>query len=255
MAAAQMLASLTFAEPPVRSTQLSVMFEQSSHVLSAQLAPLHAKWMTQLPVIEESAPDFEDIDIAGEDPSGNAWPLPSTKFVSADGTMSLTLQEGRLDLTWDKAEDPYPGFEHLAAVLSERFTELGEALASAGVSIRLKSSRCVYQNQMEGLTGPELAAGILTNWTAPARPDLISKGYVGVRIHACADVEIHKCSSYVMVDGSSGDVPRFTISVKRRLKKDEDSILGGLHEAHEELLELFLQFTSEDQQRDWGRSG
>lgn len=255
MADAHELSRLAFREPPIRSSRLSVQFEQSSHVLSGQLAPLHAAWMTSLPIVEETAPDFEDVDIAGEDPDGPTWPLPSTKFLSVDGSQSVTLQEGRLDLEWNRTKEPYPGFDDLVGSLAERFEELLNAMDSAGIAIRPKSSSCLYRNEIEGISGSDLAVGVLTDWASASRLDLPAKGYVGVRIHACAEPENHHCSSYVMVDGDAGRTPQLTLSVKRRLTEGEQSPLGGLHEAHAELLQLFLKFTSDEQRDRWGRTG
>ncbi|BDZ56604.1 hypothetical protein [Barrientosiimonas endolithica] len=211
--------------------------------------------MEAFPVVEEAAPDFEDINISGEDLAGAAWPLPSTKFVNSDGTQSIILQEGRLDLSWEKADAPYPGFESLSKTLLGKFNELEKAMEDAGISIRPTASRCLYVNEIADITGAQLATGVLTDWSSEPRQDLPSKGYVGVRIHACANPANHRCSSYVMVDGDMGQSPNLTLSVKRRLEDTEHSPLGGLHEAHNELLDLFMTFTSDNQQADWGRSG
>lgn len=246
------LDALAFDAPPVDATTLSVRFDQSAHILSSQLAPLQASWLADLPNVEEHPPDVDWL-VKPDASAGNVWPLPATTFTSDDGSESVTLQEGLLEVAWVRGSDPYPGYAALVGRLGKHFQELRDAMTTAGIEVTPRSSKCVYRNRLEALSGGDAAVGVLTGWTGTPRADLPAKGYVGVRIHACAGKGHHRCSSYVMVDAGTDDRTELTISVTRKLREGEDSPLGGMQEAHEELLELFLRFTSQEQQEEWGR--
>ncbi|MGL5828617.1 MAG: hypothetical protein ACRC0L_03485, partial [Angustibacter sp.] len=124
----------------------------------------------------------------------------------------------------------------------------------ASIQIKLTGAECRYENVIADLTANQLAVGLLTNWQGTPGESLPAKGYVGVRIHACGDEKNHNCSSYVAADGDTDEESIFSISVRRLVNDGNELALGGLHEAHQELLALFLSYTSSAQHDAWGRT-
>lgn len=247
---------LRFSQPPVRRVDLTLNFKPSAHIQASYLASLVSSWSRQLPVIEELPPkpvDRSDRTVFLSESS--KWPLPLMRFSSASGDISIAFQGNLFEISWKFSpgqHETYPGFAHLMGELQTRFSSFQEALTDAGVELELTGSECQYTNEIEGLSSSDLAVGILTNWQGSLDVVLPDDGYVGMRIHACPDEAIHKCTTWVAVDGSVREDATLTISVERTVGKEEVE-LAGLREAHDELIRVFLDRTPIHLHERWGR--
>ncbi|WP_157508686.1 hypothetical protein [Luteipulveratus halotolerans] len=248
---------LRFENPPVRRTNLALRYEATGHVQASHVAPLRSLWRDAYPNVDEQVPTPpsegpQAIRLSGR---GTTWPLARTTYSTSDGQRSIEFQGDEFGIAWEFSEDSsYPGFEELVRELEERLADFEKTLRDeAGISLVITGAECRYENVIDGVDVAGLATGVLTGWTGTPGGHLPGAGYVGVRIHACADEDSHKCSSYLAVDGDVGDESIFSISVSRNVDSSEESTLGGMRDAHDELIELFVQYTSEEQREAWGR--
>lgn len=248
---------LRFEHPPVREVHLTLSFRPDGHIQGSHVAPLRERWGSTLPLVQERPPTPSDDD-SGPTFLGlsGRWPLPYTRYHSVDEDHAVGFQADRFEVSWSffaDGHERYPGFDRLVGVLQEKFDEFCEVLKDAGISLALTGSECRYKNEIDGLSGPDLAVGVLTGWTGRTWDKLPAGGYLGVRLHACPDEEKHRCSSLVGVDSDGDDVPSLTIIVTRSSDGDEDDKLAGLYDAHEELNGIFVKYTPEYLHRKWGR--
>lgn len=249
---------LRFDRPPVRRTRLSLRLSHERPLRISHISRLFDQWHEVYVTVEEGAPDADAMERMEWEPGASAWPLPAMRFINAAGTEAICVQNGRFDIEWTfpdaTGEGSYPGYAVLENELSTRFEEFRNALRVHGFDVSLVGSECRYENPLVGYAPGEAAVGLLTGWTGGPAGHLPEQGYVGVRLHACADPERHSCTSYIALDGDTNEVPVLSISV---IRDDEggDAALGGLSEAHDELIDLFWSFTSSEQRNDWGVQG
>lgn len=251
-------ARLKFRRPPVSDVFLTLYFEADSHIQGSHVAPLKMSWESELPLVQELAPLPGEMDSDGPTflASGGQWPLPYTRYNSVSSDQAIAFQGDRFQLQWsfsDAAGDEYPGFEKLSEGLEKRYVEFKNVLDQAGIILTIRGSECKYVNRIQGLSAGEVAVGVLTEWRGVPGSNLPKEGYVGVRLHACASEEKHRCSSFLQVDGDTGDSAHMTINVSRELDDEEKATLGGLYDAHDELLDIFERFTSPEMHGQWER--
>ena len=248
---------LRFASPPVRMTRLILFFQPSGHVQASHISALRETWRSDYPeVIErppqpdaDGSPPFQLLD------NSPAWPLPYTHYHSIDGERCIAFQEDRFEISWEFREgSQYPGFDSLLAELKQKFSVFTKTLEhEADIDLEVTGSECRYENLIEGIDGPELAVGLLTDWTGNPSSRLPGTGYIGVRLHACAEEQTHHCSSLVAADCDTDEEPVLSITVKRAPESGSGVELGGIEDAHQELIEIFERYTSSKQHVQWGR--
>lgn len=253
---ADTVSELRFSHPPVRRVDLTLTFKPRAHIQTSYLASLISSWSSNLPVVDELPPKpVEPSDRTVFLSERSKWPLPFMRFSSTSGDITIAFQGNLFEISWKFSpgqNERYPGFAHLTGQLKMRFSEFQEALEKAGVELEMTGSECRYTNEMEGLSSSDLAVGILTNWQGSPDVALPDDGYVGMRIHACPDEGIHKCTTWVAVDGSVREDATLTISVERSVGEEELD-LAGLREAHDELIRVFLERTPTHLHEKWGR--
>lgn len=243
------------AQPPVKRVALTVNFKAEPALQGWHLDGFFGSVKERYLSREEVAPrpgfetgPFEFLSAEG------GWPIPKTQFVGNE--RSLSLQGDELEVAWNfggEGQDTYPGFESLMSELEQVLVQLVASADDHDVSVVPHSVECLYVNEIEDLTGGELAVGVLTNWSdVEARP-VQEKGYVGVRLHGCGHTDEHPCSSYVMVDSDDGKAAALTFRVGRRLDQNEDAV-KGVRLAHDELIGIFRSHTPEWLRRQWGES-
>lgn len=228
------------AEPRLQGWHLDTFFHSlSSRYLSRQEVAPH-------PGVDAATYEFL--------PSVGGWPIPRTEFASDE--RSLSVQGDELEVVWnfgDNDEKDYPGFDSLMEELEQVLTDLVASVQEHEVSITPHEAECFYVNEIDGLTAPELAVGVLTDW-ADVQPRAVpEQGYVGVRLHGCGHTEEHHCSSYVMVDSNEDGAPVLSFRVGRVLDEDEDAA-EAMRQAHDELIDLFRSHTPDRLRAQWGES-
>jgi hypothetical protein len=129
-----------------------------------------------------------------------------------------------------------------------------------GNVLTLTGSECRYINALDGLSMAEAATGVLTGWTAAPSAEVADSPFVGVHLHtstgeaSAGEGTLQNRSAVVTIDSDADDVTTMTIRVWRAVEEGTTVELGGLYEAHEEVDEIFVRFTSEQQHREWGRT-
>ncbi len=156
--------------------------------------------------------------------------------------------------TWafdGEASTPYVGFDELRATIDDLYMKLAASVAVHDVRITPRSVSCYYVNSVPEVSATTLAVGVLTRWAQNIAADDPEHGYVGARLHACASPGEHSCASLVMVDSQDDGSPLLSIRVGREVPEQEDAITA-LSAAHDELIVLFKQHTSEALRKGWG---
>ncbi|MFT3888026.1 MAG: hypothetical protein QM713_07690 [Arachnia sp.] len=245
---------------PVTSVSLRIGFSAAPGLRNWMLAPFLSEMRNEGAAVEELPPlvgspdpfslldapndEFEDVP---------SWPVPRTRFTSAD--RSIAVQGDELEVTWVfDAENAvsYPGFDELSREMSRLYHRLVASVDTHDVTITPTIVECFYTNSVGGVTAATLAVGVLTGWSSDTATPDPAHGYVGVRLHTCADPETHDCASLVMVDSQDGgEAPVLAFRVGRRVGPDADAV-AALAEAHDELIALFKRHTSDDLRREWG---
>lgn len=246
--------------PPVTSVSLRIRFKAVPGLQNWMLAPFLSEMRQKAAGVEELPPlgSFADPFALADFPSDEleeapSWPVPRTQFLSNDRT--IAVQGDELEVTWafDAANaEKYPGFDELRREMEELYTTLVGSVGTHEVAITPSLVECFYTNSIPEVTAATLAVGVLTNWSSEAVVPDPSAGYVGVRLHTCADPVKHDCASLVLVDSrDDGEPPILAFRVSRRVEGDTDAV-AALTEAHDELITLFKQHTSDNLRRGWG---
>jgi uncharacterized protein (TIGR04255 family) len=256
---------LEFADPPVVSVSLTVFFEPVESLQASHLSSLRERWKDHYPNLAE-LPPLRPRNRGGNEaalvPLG-AWPCPYVMFSSEDDQSSIAIQSDRFIRSWsfkadEKAVATYPGFEKIREDLVQHFEHFKETLrAELDQNVVITGSECDYLNLLDNEMPPEqLMVGVTTKWAAPV-DTTASSGitYGGVRLHLCDTDELEGCSVTLRLDVDS-DGPMLGIESAFELADDDavaDVDLGGLDRAHEKLIETFLEYTSNEMQKNWGR--
>lgn len=246
-----------FSNPPVKRVALTLRFTSDGSIQASHVAPLRVRWAEEFPLAEE-APPLTPYDVDAEGPtflsSDEAWPLPFTRYSNNTGDRSIAFQNDRLQVSWRFEPDTpsYPGFDALAGELSQRFAELKSLLADVGVAIVVDGARCDYLNVLDRETSAQAAVGVLTDWGAAPSARVDAGGFVGVHIHPCQQEEEHGCNAVLSTE-AVGEDATLRVSVERDRADEGEGEFDGLREAHDELVNIFLDFTTEEQKRRWGQ--
>ena len=240
--------------PPVKRVTLTVNFRAEPRLqgwhLDAFFHYLGTRYLSREEVPPRPSADAETYEFLP--PVG--WPIPRTVFAGDD--RSLSVQSDELELVWNFGEANrygYPGFESLMEELDRVLNELVSSVSEHDVDITPTEVECFYVNEIEGMTAPQLAVGVLTDWAEVDHRPVPDKGYVGVRLHGCRHPEEHNCSSWVMVDSVDDGPPRLAIRVGRLLKEGE-AASAVMRQAHDELIGLFRSHTPDRLRTEWGES-
>ncbi|WDF33717.1 hypothetical protein PTW37_01950 [Arthrobacter agilis] len=248
---------LRFATPPVKQVELTVYFRSDVTISASAIAPLNARWKSIYPSVAENPPlmseDVEDrFSFIGQ--TSSHWPIPFTRYTSEQERRSVAFQQDRFEVQWDFDDSegsPYPGFESLLQTLRTEFAAFTETLKESSINLEVSGSRCHYENRLSGMSAAELAVGILTGWRGVPDQQADESGYVGIRVHACPTKDREDCSTLVAVDAQDDGDPSLAFFVSR--KGPDNDGLGGIARAHDELIDAFLRYTTDDQRNAWGR--
>lgn len=242
-------------QPPVKRVALTVNFKAEPRLQGWHLDTFFHSLSSRYLSRQEVAPHPGDGHGAYEVlPSMGGWPIPKTEF--AGDERSLSVQGDELEVAWnfgDNDEKHYPGFDSLIEELEQVLKDLVGSVEEHGVSIAPHEVECLYVNEIDGLSAPDLAVGVLTDWADVQARVVPEEGYVGVRLHGCGNTEEHHCSSYVMVDSNDDGPPVLSFRVGRALDEDE-SAAKAMRQAHEELIGLFCSHTPDRLRAQWGES-
>jgi uncharacterized protein (TIGR04255 family) len=249
--------TIRFNDPPVRRVMLTIRFHADVSIQASHVAPLRVRWAEEFPIAEE-LPPFPPIDAYNEAPtflsSEDAWPLPYTRYTTNNGDRSIAFQNDRFSVAWhfDPGAPRYPGFAMLSGELERKFTELTEELSKAGIVLTVRGARCDYSNKLDRIAPAEAAVGVLTDWAAQPSQRAAEAPAVHTHLHPCGAQEEHGCNATVSVQSDdTGTLLR--LSAERWIEENSDDEIGGLREAHDELVKLFIDFTTSEQRERWGQ--
>ncbi len=243
--------------PPVTSVSLRIRFKASPSLQNWMLAPFLTDMRKDHLSVEELPPyggygdpfePSEEVDDTGT----TVWPVPRTQFTTADRI--LAVQGNELEVTWtfnDADTGAYAGFDSLLSAMKSLYSRLVETVSVHGVRISPKFVVCFYVNSIRKMSAGTLAVGVLTQWSETIEIADPEQGYVGARLHGCANPDKHNCDSLIMVDSTDGGYPNLSIRVLRDAEDGEDPIVL-LTSAHDELIALFRQHTSAALRGGWG---
>lgn len=257
--------TLVFTDPPVVSVSLTVFFEPVESLQASHLSSLREQWKDHYPNLAE-LPPLRPRNRGGNEaalvPIG-AWPCPYIMFSSEDDQSSIAIQSDRFIRFWSfspAVTEPaiYPGFEEIRADLVEHFDQFRDTLrAELDQEIVLTGSECDYLNLLKEMPAERLMVGITTKWATPVDTSTSTAiTYGGVRLHLCDTDQLEGCAVTLRLDIDS-DGPMLGIESALELTEaeaaDDELELGGLDRAHQKLIETFLEYTSDEMQKRWGR--
>lgn len=250
-----------FDHPPVRSVYLAVYFDSIDGLQVSHLSALREEWRSDYPVAAELPPlrprnrDGDEMSVV---PVTRSWPFPYLMWAAEDDGQALHIQDDRFVLSWTFSDDAkYPGFDVLSKQLEQRLAEFAATvLDETGENLVSTGAECKYSNRIDGYTPEQMMVGIATRWSSGATDvvaEPLNATYAGVRLHTCTDHEMRGCSVNLSLDADE-DGTFLLIESERDLGENEqDFRLAGLDIAHEQLIRKFLEFTSPDMHRNWGR--
>jgi len=251
----------------VVSVSLTVYFEPIENLQASHLSSLREQWKGNYPNLAELPP------LRPRNRGGNeaalfpiaSWPCPYVMFSTEDDQESIAIQSDRFIRSWSFQADEtesvtYPGFEQIRADLVEHFDEFKETVqAELDHDVVVTGSECDYINSLDDDLSPEqLMVGLTTKWsTAVNVSESPALTYGGVRLHLCNDPDLQGCSVTLRLDADREDGPMLGITSSFDLAENEDASiaieLGGLDRAHERLIETFLEYTSDEMHKKWGK--
>jgi hypothetical protein len=184
--------------------------------------------------------------------SEGVWPLPFTRYTTNNGDRSIAFQSDRFSIAWDFDPDSprYPGFDKLFDELNQKFAGLVSELSNAGITVNVRGSRCDYTNELDNIPPAAAAVGILTDWEAQPSRRVASASVVDLHMHPCDAQEEHGCNAAISVQSRDAKTI-LRLAAERSSDNDPDAELGGLQAAHDELVDLFLDFTTSNQRERW----
>lgn len=242
---------IRFDRPPVREVALTVYFASVDALSATALVPLLTMWQADYPTIEETFPERPrrpDADGFRQLPA--RWPCPLVTASDGMGN-SIAVQSDRITRRWAFREGRYPGYSQLATELEPRLGELSELCGTLGAHLVLEGASCEYRNEIEGMTSRKQILGILTGWTGQAPPPKSPADFLGMHLH----FQVEECSVYATINGADHSEGLTMLLESETDSGSENEKLGGLERAHDALVTTFLQISSEEQQREWGRLG
>jgi uncharacterized protein (TIGR04255 family) len=248
-----------FDEPPVRSVQLCLYFDEVTALKTSHLSSLREIWRDDYPVADELSPlPPRRSDATSRIIESDDWPMPYTSFTSEDSGAGLAIQGDRFCRTWSFTGDQYPGFDALLDDLAGKWSQFVDVVArEVGSRVKIVGASCLYANEFSGLQPGELSLGVLSSWTAPFSPTTRAR-YQGARLHYCDDPDLDGCAITISVDEQASDTPTLTLFVEVDAEENphKDSSEGAslLRRAHSQLIRSFLSRTNAEQHQRWGRS-
>ncbi|MGY4540936.1 uncharacterized protein (TIGR04255 family) [Arthrobacter sp. UYNi723] len=249
---------LQFERPPVRKARLAVYFDLEAEVQVSHLAGYIQNLKSTYSDVAERAPLEPwrglSVDQVNFVTPGSSWPFPLL-VLSDDKGSSIALQTDRMVVTWsfESSKSPYPGYEELKKNLHQLLEEYRHAIKNAvNEDISIRRFECFYENAITEVSGPDLAAGILSNWTA-APTTLGESSYLGARFEYRHKEREDNLSTLAGVDSSEDeDSTELWIKVTRDRLETESNSIDGMDTAHEELIRAFKQYTNEQLRKGWG---
>lgn len=252
---------MRFSDPPVVGVRLVVFFRASRLLASADTAEFVARSRKEFPTVSQSPPNGPIFPEAGPpaDISAGEWPHPYTVMEDDASERAILFQDDRFGLTWtfdpeSESRFNYPGYEDLSAQLINKYGQFQESLASSGVSTTLLGAEALYDNEIRGIDLRSYVAGQWTNWendsTAFPSASVSTQTY---RVH---DHIGTSGTNLMWVTASEREsIPILDLSIRVRHEcgdSDECDERSVINSSHDDLIRLFLDWTSESMRSDWG---
>lgn len=244
-----------YENPPVRVVRLTYFYSSEPAVSVTDVIGVLARWRSEFPDIDESAPRPPIKNTYEFIPLGDAnWPLPFITLADIDGLITLFVQSDRFGVQWMFMGDGarYPGFDQLRRSLDQRFDEFRSELRSADRSVVVHGVECHYQNELRDIPTNDFVAGLLSKWTInKATLDIDSTESTSYRRHFHPNVD-GDCAAWISLDsdGESSDMV-FTV---RTLEIADDNRVATLEAAHDFATDMLVRHTSEEMRTSWAPS-
>lgn len=251
---------LHFESPPVQQVTLGAYFKPIVTLGVLQFVPILEQWRTLYPQLNElphvhSWRPFTDAERA--EAVGRPIVTPMFELQSGDGQRTINVQHDRLVLTWrfeaEGSDKEYAGYASLKEELEQRLSELAISLKDiAGFEVTLERADATYQNLVD-MPARDFFVGMLTSWSSDKATFDVPSAYSGMRLAGLADRDDDDIATVVAIeDGPDGVGTDFTIDVERTVKEGEE-YLDALDDAHQIVLDIFVQVSGGNLMETWGR--
>lgn len=260
-----------FDRPPVQTTVLTVFFEPITMFDLSFVLPLQQRWGERYPDLSQVGlrgrpPRLPDAEIEGV----GGWPFPGTQQTSRELGRTLSYQADQLSLTWqldkETPDATYPGYPELFKEFRNRFSEFVDRVESMAKPIKVQGARCVYENYLSEIAGVDYIAQFIAGFPddeAVAANRLADSSYVGFRLNkepsktkegsevfASAQIDAPRDRTTTLdVDVTTRPLPSSPLDDGRAV----DVTVHLMNDAHDALVNTFLECTSSRMQENWGR--
>jgi uncharacterized protein (TIGR04255 family) len=260
----------SFDDPPVQATVLTVYFEPITQFDLTFILPLQQRWAKSYPALNQTPPrnrppSMPDVDITS---LGTNWPMPGTEQGDITSGRTLSYQADQISLSWAADSDlpdlKYPGFQTIFAELTLRFDEFLEQVESMAEPVVVHGVRCAYENYLEDTPGVDYIAQYLSGFAGiSANRRMDHSRYVGFRFNKDPEESLDGSEINVAVQLDSRRDSVTTLDIEVFATPARNSPLDGgepretapqlMRDAHVALIDTFLESTSIDMQRAWGK--
>jgi uncharacterized protein (TIGR04255 family) len=267
---AAMSDKVRFEEPPVREVVLAILFEPMEAASVLDLAEFRLDLASTYPHAEELAPlpPWEGVAELSMSlhPGQSKWPMPMCVLANATRELQVHAQSDRLGISWTHGLDApgYPGFTHLFAELERAYASFLNSIHKSNNPLPIVKRVIVrYTNLVAGVSPDEMAKALLLGWPVPESGRAREKWTTSIRMNRPPSDDDDGVSLLVLVDPDSPEDEDenkvgFADSSVVRIGGDldingQEEALPALERIHAVLLRRFLEFTSDEMARKWGR--
>ena len=259
--------AVRFKEPPVTSVSLVVFFEPVEGLMTSHLSSIREKWRGKYPRVSERPPlpprgmGENRLELLPLD----EWAFPYTTFYDESRENAVAIQNDRFVQSWsfapneDSDSEAYPGFDSIRSDLEKGFSEFCSLVkAELSIDVIPTGSECAYHNHL-GVRMPieQAIAGFANKWLNVPEAAPTSRAIHGTAtIHLQVPEYADECS--VALHLHVDDDQEVTLSIRSTYSvepddEEEQGSLGGINIAHEQLINSFIEYTSQQMQERWGR--
>lgn len=259
--------ALRFKNPPVRTVELSLYFDQVELKLT-RIFPLIAALQENFPEAREEFAhlpwtiEAQDFDYPNFLPEGaENFPFPFFTFADNEGR-SVSFQDDRVVLRWEfDSSREYPGYEELIASLKTTFLKFeSHATLPPSGKIQVRRVRAEYSNDTDSNIPWTVSQQVFSptdpHVEANPIPELQGTNAGGL-FHFDSDTLIAHVDFAAISNVSINTLSlRSTVHSSKSDEADSEEALDwidALNFAHDRLIYCFSQLTTDDQQNSWGR--
>lgn len=252
-----------FSRPPVRTVVLTLFFEPLNSLLVSHLSPLRESLRDDYPIVDERPPLPPQVSSRDSSATDDPFVIPYVSYSARNDSGHIAVQSDRIMRAWsfsdaDRADD-YPGFDKLLEGLISALEKLQSTVAQeTGDTIVITGAECSYRNELPQSSSEQTLVGVTTRWALPyVDGNSASYTYAGLRLEL-QDPQDDGYRALIALDADEVGAPVLDISAKYEVLEPsadaKDDGLGKLTKAHDKVLSLFFDYTSEAMRANWGVS-